>query len=778
MVCGASFGWTAGRKRNGLTIPVYRHLIQLKFSSRPIPVPAGGIVFKRDNASWNLEKGHIRLMQPTADGKVTGLIFEGEGRFRMTVPHGVEKDHLRRCSGKKNIENIDQSFSKLLLRTPEPLIPGLVAVPGNAAYVENELAKDRRRVWRERAKTDVDARVAAGLFNPADEFLWIEMKTRSFGWITYIFDKYMPEEIRLQKFRRKYEFVETWVSLDRDSDRTASGAPGSGPRPRIDINAMDIEANLTSVRLRAPSFRGMQTTEQATFNTTVTFTARENGLRMVRFNLSPLARIKSIRSAAGKPLPFLRKELGKTILVKKNKQFTSTFWILLDKPRTIDEKQKITVLYQLDIHNFVSGGTWYPQLSDNINDRHTVRLTARLPAGIDIRAVGKKVDESIQGRIKISRWQSEAPAKIYGFTVGKRYRVEQLSHEGLPRVVSFGTEGGITSGNMIRNVGVDVLNSLKFYEHYFGIDFPYETVRATAIDSGHGQAFQGFLHLSRYTYASESPGASELFRAHEVAHLMWGHMVGWKSYRDQWLSEAFSEYSAMLYIQAVMPGKKHFNHILDAYTHEQNGSIKTVFSKYVRPWRMMGIKWKRQKMGPIGIGFRAATADAPMGYQIQAYHKGALVLHMMRMIMRNASGGDDLFRRVLKDFLHTYAGRDASTADFKRVIEKHTHRDWSWFFKQWVNGTAIPTYSWSTGISKKDPATGKYKLKITIKQSGVPDGFKMHLPLRVRFKDGSVRQFLLPVNKPEQTFNMDFPKKIKKLILNPDHSVLAKMKKH
>src|SRR6185503_16390421 len=35
--------------------------------------------------------------------------------------------------------------------------------------------------------------------------------------------------------------------------------------------------------------------------------------------------------------------------------------------------------------------------------------------------------------------------------------------------------------------------------------------------------------------------------AHEVAHQWWGHEVGWESYRDQWLSEALANWSAMLY---------------------------------------------------------------------------------------------------------------------------------------------------------------------------------------------------------------------------------------
>src|SRR5207244_13330477 len=37
------------------------------------------------------------------------------------------------------------------------------------------------------------------------------------------------------------------------------------------------------------------------------------------------------------------------------------------------------------------------------------------------------------------------------------------------------------------------------------------------------------------------------FIAHETAHQWWGGIVAWRSYRDQWLSEGFAEYSGILY---------------------------------------------------------------------------------------------------------------------------------------------------------------------------------------------------------------------------------------
>ena len=87
-----------------------------------------------------------------------------------------------------------------------------------------------------------------------------------------------------------------------------------------------------------------------------------------------------------------------------------------------------------------------------------------------------------------------------------------------------------------------------------------EQLYVTSIAARHGQAFEGFLHMTEFTFAAEHPGASELFRAHEVAHEWFGHKIGWPSYRDQWLSESLAEYAAMLFVQSfVKGGEKYFD---------------------------------------------------------------------------------------------------------------------------------------------------------------------------------------------------------------------------
>ena len=70
-------------------IKEYEHLLEYRYSKKPLPVPPAGITWSRDTAVWFLESGKIRLIEPTAHGVITGLHFIGQGRFQMTVPDGT-----------------------------------------------------------------------------------------------------------------------------------------------------------------------------------------------------------------------------------------------------------------------------------------------------------------------------------------------------------------------------------------------------------------------------------------------------------------------------------------------------------------------------------------------------------------------------------------------------------------------------------------------------------------------------------------------------------------
>jgi aminopeptidase N len=295
------------------------------------------------------------------------------------------------------------------------------------------------------------------------------------------------------------------------------------------------------------------------------------------------------------------------------------------------------------------------------------------------------------------------------------------------------------------------------------------------IPAAHGQAFEGLIHIGDFSVLTDQVAEQELFRAHEVAHLWWGHRVGWRSYRDQWLSEGFAEYSAMMFVEANLDkGPKYFDEMLAAFSDELTGSIGSTFSQFSRPGVPLLNMQAADHIGPIGHGRRSFVGEAPTAYYSQIYKKGALVLHMLRMLLRTTTGSDERFFEILQTFAERYAGRFATTADFQAVVEEINSNDWQWFFDLWVYGAEIPTYLWSYDVVAAE--TG-YILRLQVEQRNVSPGFKMAVPVRAEFGDGREETLLAFVDQAARDFEFPLDEKPRKVIFNPDSAVLAKTKK-
>src|SRR4029077_15079383 len=307
---------------------------------------------------------------------------------------------------------------------------------------------------------------------------------------------------------------------------------------------------------------------------------------------------------------------------------------------------------------------------------------------------------------------------------------------------------------------------------------PPTPIYVSSINAGHGQAFDGFIQLAHRSFDLLGPGIGELFRAHEAAHQFWGVMVGAASYRDAWLGEAFAEYSGMMFVERTMKdGPRLLDEIIHAYNDEQNGSIKSGFSKFTRADVNKANSLHGDRTGPIGHGWRADTGEVPTAYGSQVYGKGALVLHMLRGMLRDQTGGDQAFLGVLRDFLHTYRGQAPSTGDFEAVLARHVPGDWSWFFDEWVNGMGIPAYRWSYEVASSPNAEGHYVATLKVRQSDIPVGFRMSVPVAVEYANGRTERRRVMVDQAEQSFPLAFSERPKSLTFNADSEVLAKTKR-
>jgi len=104
---------------------------------------------------------------------------------------------------------------------------------------------------------------------------------------------------------------------------------------------------------------------------------------------------------------------------------------------------------------------------------------------------------------------------------------------------------------------------------------------------------------------------------------------------------------------------------------------------------------------------------------------------LRNMLLDQTTRDDERFASMMRDFYARFEGKAASTEDFMRVAQRYAGEDLGWFFDQWVYGTDVPTYRFAYKTERT--AEGKYRVTCRVEQTGVPESFRMPVPIRVDF---------------------------------------------
>jgi aminopeptidase N len=255
-----------------------------------------------------------------------------------------------------------------------------------------------------------------------------------------------------------------------------------------------------------------------------------------------------------------------------------------------------------------------------------------------------------------------------------------------------------------------------------------------------------------------------------VAHQWWGHTVGFRGYRDQWMSEGFADESASIFLLLTRPKR-------DDYLNFWKEERKLLTEKNSMGFRPIDV-------GPVTMGYRLDSEKT--GWSVARsliYPKGAYILHMIQMMMWDPKEGDKRFIETMHDFVDTYRLHAATTEDFKAIVEKHMspymdldgNRKMDWFFNEYVYGTSLPAYHFEAEVTPGDQGS---KLHLKLIQSDVPPDFKMLVPIYLEFADGRSSRLgelaILGNKTAEQTVTL--PKTtlaIKRVSINNYYDVLC-----
>lgn len=241
---------------------------------------------------------------------------------------------------------------------------------------------------------------------------------------------------------------------------------------------------------------------------------------------------------------------------------------------------------------------------------------------------------------------------------------------------------------------------------------------------------------------SELPG---YFLAHELAHQWWGQGTAPASYRERWLSEAWAQYSAALWIRDRQ-GEAAFRDMMD---------------------RMARWATRDDASGPIVLGQRLGGLEGdPRIFRAVVYDKGAWVIHMLRGIV-----GDTAFFAGTRTFLREHRYGKAGSDDLRRALEQASGRDLSGYFARWIDETGLPLVRWSW---RTEPRGSGFVTTVEARAASLPGP----VPLEITVAGDTGREARRVVLEPAGgSFTIETRERPGRVSLNEDRGLLARFER-
>lgn len=739
--------------------PLYVKLRNVKIGSETIHVK--DFTLKKDAGIFLFRSGVFSLLEPV-NGKITGAVFQGDASFSLTPPTTIEKKNLAILTKGQPFE---EQFSNAVFRftdgTEAEIRKAAIAdnspIPGNGAA----LLDDIQQQLKKKLKDNLSARLLEDVFGskPGGKFTAFIKGKRYSDKMAFDVDPQgsglvKPEEVSLLLWDDNHAGVWTGFHLAGEYANHSANSAEQNDTVAVTHQALDVSI-AKNARLSGTA--------------KTTFVVRQDGVRVVPFDLFHTLRVESVTGKDGDELSF----------IQENKDEDADFSVILPRELKKGEEYTITTKYggkdaisNEGIGNYypIARDDWYP--GQGFGSYATFDMTFRVPKGMTLVASGKLVKKIDEGNETITAWTTDVPQPVAGFNFGHFKRdegkpgkyaylfetfanpnppdiIESLQHLDDAPTLGPGPQltaalGNMSTLGMMKKAMGEAELAVEIYTDFFG-EAPYKHLAMTQQTAfNYGQAWPGLVYLPiTYFFDStvrhqlgigEARGYFKVVGPHEIAHQWWGHMVGFNSYRDQWMSEGFADMSAALFLQYIY-GQKN----LDEYHKFWADQRQLMLDRNKEGKRPLDV-------GPLTMGYRLNNART--GFDIGRrllYPKGSYVLQMIRFMMRQRQGDPDaLFKATMHDFTRTYANRVASTEDFKAILEKHMTPEMDidrngkmdWFFDEYVYGTEYPSYKFEHSFS--NDASGNVVLNFKLTQSDVSKDFVMLVPLYIDMGDGRV----------------------------------------
>jgi len=700
-----------------------------------------------------LEDGVISFTSDVG-GQITGAYFEGEGELLLTPPNKVERASMALFTGMAILE---ERFTSAYFRFNDATFSELQPYfrpaddAGDFTSKRNEMARnlaeqDALRVLATFSRGLPATAVASGTpatnqtAPSADRMLHARVQGQKLGTFDVYFDTKGVEKIWAgqPKTVEGTTYYDLWTSFTPDDADTNTKK----------LKSQDRMDEVTVSRYRIRTEVKPPTTLNA--ETSLQMEVRQGGDRTLYFELSRFLQVKEV-DVDGRPVEFINNTaIDGTQLARRGNDLVAVVF-----PEALRQGQKLELkfVYGGEVLSEAGGGllyvgargTWYPNRGLS---RADFDLEFHYPLDWTLVATGRKVSADVGGSDgthdasspgeQVAHWVTDRPSALAGFNLGKYERavarasdvnVAAYAARSMEKTFPRPTETiltpptvrrpGATPQALVREgslpsparnaqvVADNGARAVEFFSQRFG-PYPYSSLELTQMPGRVSQGWPGLVFLSSYAFltpeetvdlsASPLQGAlNRLTLPHETAHQWWGDLIGWSSYRDQWMFEALANYSALMMMETEKPTEVRL--ILEKYREDLLEKNKEGESL--------------RDAGPVSLGLRLNSSHFPNGYEAVSYGRGTWLFHMLRHMLLDAeakqvgrsgegqASTEEPFVRALRKIRERYAGKAVSTSELFAVFDEELprslwyegHKSLDWFVQGWVEGTAMPHFS-------------------------------------------------------------------------------------
>jgi len=495
-------------------------------------------------------------------------------------------------------------------------------------------------------------------------------------------------------------------------------------------------------------------THKLTARATVKVTALDD-LSVATFQLNNGLRITKLTDASNKPLTperntqdsSVRFALSSGLAKNASTNFTFEYEGTLESADDSPVQGLKLAYVGPDTSYLLYSGLWFPVAGYGVN-RFTATISVTVPSHMVAIGSGKESSAAATGAAATAKKAATALANSKTFT----FKWDKPS---FPGTIVAGTFQEFKS----EDAGIDLHVFFKPNHQNLGAEYASTAVKAfTYFVTQYGNAPSTRLKIVELpddtvpsAWAPEIAALSGRaitektnyrLLANTIAHQWWGASVSPASKDDWWISDGFSRYSEARYVESAAGAA---------------GLEEMV---------------KDMSVGALAYDSVPLSSAAKLEYfspefQSLVTDKGAMILHMLRWVV-----GENKYLKIMRDFATKYAGKSASTDDFRELSEKVFGQKLTWFYSQWMDSTSAPEFKSKYTIYRLGTNKG-FRIVGAITQD--LDLFRMPVDLRVD-TDGKTEEKRIEVVGTDSPFSVETFGRPRRITIDPDNRVLTNSK--